>query len=131
KELGVNKVSVFRALKGAGVVLRKNGPRPRTRRFSVEEARRLYESGLSYRGGGERLGGAGMTVGKALRLEGVEGHKPKRTFSVEEACRLYQSGMSCLKVAEAMGLGYATVYTALEEAGVLRKGQPGARTGSR
>jgi DNA-directed RNA polymerase specialized sigma24 family protein len=64
---GISKASVLKILDEAGVKRRL----PRMGEAEIQEARRLYEGGLSLADVGKRLGRDASTVHKALKREGI------------------------------------------------------------
>lgn len=65
---GLSKASVLKLPRDEGVTMRRQGLSPE----QTEQARRLYESGLSLAAVGDRLGFWPTSVSNALRKSGVE-----------------------------------------------------------
>jgi 5-methylcytosine-specific restriction endonuclease McrA len=106
----------------------------RHRVIDWEEARRLYEDGLSLPRVARRLGVDQGTLCRRLYVAGVSMRSSKdyaATFEVDTARRLYESGMGLYAVAREVGAENVTrLSRELRKAGVQIR-RPGRPTGSR
>lgn len=84
------------------------------RKFSThtqtEQAKRLRESGLSYRQIASRLGIDHSIAYRMCTIPGYPNKTGNKGIDVEKAIELRKAGMSCIRIAEKLGCTRAAIY---------------------
>jgi hypothetical protein len=90
-----------------------------------DEARRLYENGMTLTEAGNRVGLHHATVLEALRRRGVQIRKPNAylpPIDADEVRRMHADGVRAGEMIRRLGVGRRRLYQVLEELGLPRFG---------
>lgn len=95
--------------------------------IDIDEARRLYESGLSFTRISAKMGGDPQTIGRRLKAAGVAIRPAGRRhldLDIDRIVALKRSGVRNRKIAEEFGVSVPTIRHRLLAVGVIQRRRP-------